>query len=337
MNHRPDPLTAEERALADRLAKIAPARIPSGDIDARILRAGRDAAAATRRRPSPGRRWPAVAGLAATLALAVGIAWQLRPMAEAPEALGEAPVAAAAPASEELAVASARRSSGDTAPAMPVEPPPPASPARTAASPGVAPAGSPPDDAARQSITKQPTRSPALRPVTRSAATAAAAPEAEVAKPSTAFRAAAAVPPPPPAPPAPPAPVSDRDASSFASERSAAQAASLRASREREPAAQPGSPVAAVQARRSPASSMQAAPPTVTAPAVTALTVTDLPVTSDAGLAPTVWIERIRQRRDAGDPAGARASLEQLRAAHPDVSLPADLRQLADVAPPAGP
>lgn len=321
MNRRPDPLTPEERVLADRLAKIAPVRVPSGDIDARILRAGRDAAAATRRSRPPRRRWPAMAGLAATLALAIGVAWQLRPVAEAPMVQGEAPVADAVSATEEVAVASRMRNTGETSQVAPAVPA--ASAARAVASPMAVPAGSPSEDAAVRPMAKRLTPPPASRADVQPAI--AAAPETGTEVPTT-LRAAAAAPPPPPhpAPPAPPAP--------SAGDRSAAQAEALRASREREPATQRSSPATVIQARRSAAAAVQSAPrPTAT------LTVTDLPVTSDAGLAPAVWIERIRQRRDGGGLAGALVSLEQLRATHPDVVLPDDLCELAGTTAPTAP
>ena len=61
-----------------------------------------------------------------------------------------------------------------------------------------------------------------------------------------------------------------------------------------------------------------------------AITVSDLPVARDAALAPAPWIERIRQRRDAGDAAGAGESLDLLLQAHPLLALPDDLRELAE-------
>lgn len=84
-HHQDDALTPEERALADRLSRGAPRGEPSAALDARILAAAREAAAApaapartSARRHAP-QRWPLAMGVAATLALAVGIAWQLRP------------------------------------------------------------------------------------------------------------------------------------------------------------------------------------------------------------------------------------------------------------------
>ena len=89
-----EPLTPEERALAQRLARLGGSQAePSPSLDARILAAahaaaGTDAprASATgpRHRGRKPARWPAVFGVAASLALACGIAWQLRPVPEVP-------------------------------------------------------------------------------------------------------------------------------------------------------------------------------------------------------------------------------------------------------------
>jgi len=87
-SHVPDPLTPEERKLAARLARIGPHGEPSPTLDARILGA---AQAAATRKPGRGRPslWPAWAGIAATVALALGAVWQLRPVQEASVELEE--------------------------------------------------------------------------------------------------------------------------------------------------------------------------------------------------------------------------------------------------------
>jgi len=76
---RREPLTQEERGLADRLARLGASGEPSAALDARILAAAHGEVAARRnRRP----RWPLALGAVATLALAIGIASQLRPAQE---------------------------------------------------------------------------------------------------------------------------------------------------------------------------------------------------------------------------------------------------------------
>ncbi len=99
-NHRLDaPLTAEERALADRIAQTGPQREPSAALDARILAAAHAAVttgppvvdAQVPARPRVRRRWPVAVSAAATLVLAVGIAWQLRPVDDSQVEYSEAP------------------------------------------------------------------------------------------------------------------------------------------------------------------------------------------------------------------------------------------------------
>jgi len=85
-NARDAGLTPEERALARRLGKLGPQGEPSPSIDAHILAAAHAAVRPTvhaRRKVS---KWPATFGMAASLAIACGIAWQLRPAPELPAA-----------------------------------------------------------------------------------------------------------------------------------------------------------------------------------------------------------------------------------------------------------
>src|SRR5690606_33125109 len=102
-----DALTPEERALADRLARLGPQGEPSPALDARILAAAREATAApapgtparaTRRRTQ--RRWPIALGTAATLTIVGGLAWQLRPVDEMYVEYSEAPRAVSGPAAD---------------------------------------------------------------------------------------------------------------------------------------------------------------------------------------------------------------------------------------------
>lgn len=92
-----EPLTPEEQWLADRL--VSGQAVPSPAVDAAILAAAREAAqdatgpahavastAPARTAPRRRRRWPVAFGAAASLAMAVGVAWQLRPVPETPHA-----------------------------------------------------------------------------------------------------------------------------------------------------------------------------------------------------------------------------------------------------------
>ncbi|MEO5629174.1 MAG: hypothetical protein ABIQ62_05325, partial [Thermomonas sp.] len=81
--HPPQPLDAEERALAKVLPRLHGRSEPGPDLDARILAVARESlqpARATRIDASPRIRWIAPASLAASLLLAVGLAWRLRPL-----------------------------------------------------------------------------------------------------------------------------------------------------------------------------------------------------------------------------------------------------------------
>jgi len=81
----PMPLDPEERALAARLARLGPHGEPSPALDARVLAAAHAATAGGADRGGRERgwrraRWPVGAGVAASLALAATIAWQMRPL-----------------------------------------------------------------------------------------------------------------------------------------------------------------------------------------------------------------------------------------------------------------
>ncbi|HZX80989.1 MAG TPA: hypothetical protein VFE72_08575, partial [Lysobacter sp.] len=51
-------------------------------------------------------------------------------------------------------------------------------------------------------------------------------------------------------------------------------------------------------------------------------------IEADTRLTMSAWLSRIRERRDAGDDTGARASLLRFRSAHPRVPVPDDLQPL---------
>ena len=100
-------LTPEERALADRIARLGPQGEPSPALDARILAAARAAAAAPAPRSTSQatwrrnhRRWPVALGTAATLVVVGGLAWQLRPVDEIHVAYSEAPRAMSGPSAD---------------------------------------------------------------------------------------------------------------------------------------------------------------------------------------------------------------------------------------------
>jgi hypothetical protein len=334
--HDPTSLDPEERALAQRLARLGPHGEPSPVLDSRVLAAAH--AAVDGRRQAirhASRRWPLGLGVAASLALALGLAWQLRPLpgvapayrSEADSALRTAPVAAST------------ASDG-------TEPVPPPSPAETAAADGVQ----------RETATAD-----ALRPATRSAsaekiavptpqpAPAPAAPqEAQIVfdAPASTQAMQAAAPPTPAkavassatrvadtsAATALPAPASAPQA--FGTTRAAADAGSTPS-----PSAERAMAPAAATMRSGPARQKSAAPavapPAPPAPPVVATTadedmpIDDVPPATVAS--PQVrdaWLARIRELAADGNIEDARASLHEFQHRYPDYPLPQDLRAL---------
>jgi hypothetical protein len=100
-----EPLTPEERGLAQRLARVEAHAAPPAALDAAILAAARAELAASidqpatslHAAPTSGQRqrprWPTLLGLAASVTLAIGIAWQLRtPSHPAADMAASAPV-----------------------------------------------------------------------------------------------------------------------------------------------------------------------------------------------------------------------------------------------------
>ncbi|WP_119717837.1 hypothetical protein [Cognatilysobacter tabacisoli] len=317
---RHDPLTPDERALADRLARLGPHDGPSPALDARILAAAHRAVAG----PAPARRgwrgWlgtPAslvtAVGTAATLALAIGVVWQLRPPVDG---------AAGSAAREAAAAADGPAVVFDTVPSAPrpmVMPPPPAAETQLAEGQD---ATTPRDAAARQAADAASQRAGA-----RAAEQRAAAERAESqARERT------------PAAPAPaPAAASVDQPEAFAgtaADAVAAPAAARRPSYTNSARAVPDAPVRA---------SAKAAAPEFTGEAAAASSLDRIEVTGtriraageplpplheDSGLDAADWLERVRARRDAGELDDARESLVQFRKAHPRVRIPDDLAAL---------
>jgi len=195
-----EPLTPEERALAQSLSRLGPHGGPSPELDARILGAAR---AAVREAPAPGgqvppsrRRWPLGMGVAASVLLAAGIAWQLRPGYDVP-------VASEAPAAAQDAVAVA---SGNTEAAAPLAD---VAPATVAAPPVQQPAAAPiPPPAPAKAIPPPPAavehEAAPASPARKNAEAAARQDTAPKRSPLALIPAPAPASAPPPAPEAPP-------------------------------------------------------------------------------------------------------------------------------------
>ncbi len=75
----PGHLDDGERALAARLAKLGPHGTADTRLDTRILSAAADALAREQAAAHAPRRWPWALGIAASVVLAIGLAWRLRP------------------------------------------------------------------------------------------------------------------------------------------------------------------------------------------------------------------------------------------------------------------
>lgn len=325
MNERPvEPLSPEERTLAERLARLGPHDGPSPALDARILAAAHQAAAA---RPRQARRtlWfgltPALltgAGTAAAAALVLALAWQLRPPS-APR------VATESDAADEVVMV-------DAAPAAAQAPAP--------APPQAAEAERDPARAAPAAVAQ------ARRPQAKAATEAAAPPAAPAALPTAAPAApqrsefALQAPPPEPTPLAD-APLADAPVASEAAADASASAATAaphptyttaarataRLPQARRPAAKPAEDAAtAERAAEQPALDRIEVSGSRIAPTADALRA--IPVRCDRALEPDAWLERIRARRDAGLDAQARESLRLFRRKHPEAPIPDDLQPL---------
>ena len=324
--NRPEPLTPEERELARLLGRPATSA-PSARVDEAVLAAARAAVGAgapvAAADPAPGptaaraprrrTRLPAVLGVAASVVFAVGIAWQLKfddpTTASAPPPAVEVAADSAAPAAEPVEAPAAARVAAE-------------SPAEAPAITESAPARNAPPAAAAPPAPVKPL-APASPPA---APVEAPAPAAEAFSADT-YSAA----PPPPAPAQAPA---ETAAASAAEERVALDAIQVTGSKIETPRAksalraQRAAPAASARGEMpAPAAAMTAPADFGGQPESSAITTA---VDADALLPRRQWIERIRERRDAGDLDTARASLKRYLQHYPEVRVPRDLRALLD-------
>ncbi len=367
MNGHPnEPLTPQERDLAERLARLGPHDGPSPAMDASILAAAREAVERAPR-AAPRRRWRGLSGgagglvtglgFAASLTLVLGVVWQMRPMETSyrSEPAGDA-------AEHVIMVETVP---GSRAPGRSVAPPPPDAvptpaapapaapdtpsrgiPAPTARSPRTSAPGAPPEaDRARGVPAAASARQDASRAAEAEALAdveeaRAAEMERHQAAASEAMQAKAG---------APTVDDTPATASRRATYTRAARATPERAERldraprpvgaapafAPDPAAMSGAAEAAAPAQ----DIADAAPGVLAEPGdplgLPAPALRSLPVEADARLEPADWLQRIRARKVAGDTQAARESLARFRDAHPDVAVPDDLEALRLPATPA--
>jgi hypothetical protein len=292
-------LTTEERALAQRLARLGPHGEPSAALDTRILAAAHDAVAQHAGMRVPRRRWPAAFGIAASLALAVGIAWQLRPLPQAAIDRSEAPAAASAQMPSQPAAVADSPMESATVPADATVIAPQADAAATSSMP--------PPEARRESAKTMKPAAPAPPPPAEQSPVEAdivldnPAPAADAAAQSAPVAAPRAfnMQPPPAAP-------------TSAKRQSAAEAADAAAN-----ALPETDTLDRLQATGTAEATASDEPGTDVPPA----TMTS-PEARDA------WLARIRELLVAGKRDAARASLREFRHRYPDAPLPDDLRAL---------
>ena len=342
-DHTRHPLDAEERALRAQLPRLHGRGEPGPLLDASILSAAR--AAATKAPPRPRRRsWIMPLSVAATVTVAVGLAWRLQPPDAAPafEQAASEYAASEQAASEQAAVEYVRP---DVASSVAAEP---------AAAPQAA------DAAARISrIEAAPAApelvAPASAPVQRKARTHAVLPsEQELVTQAAPMSAPAAPAPPAPPPPAPSVPRIATDSVASEAAMVADAPAPLSAPKPVASAAPPTSQIAArasaqqqaqaIAAEKDAAAriarSKQAASQAARAAAadVQAFEMADdeaPPVSMDMPAAREAWLRRIIELLDQGETQNARESLAEFRRRYPNATLPPRLDALEKAKPAA--
>ena len=324
---RHDPLDAEERALAALLPRSRGRSEPTAEMDARILAAARVpiSVSATVRRP---RRWQVPVALAASLCLAVGLAWQLRQTASWHAQMDAMPAHTghARPASAAPSVSVENRPATHTVPAQADSPRAPADalPAQPAL-----------DTARREAA-----------PLRAMTAPEPAVPMTQAAPPMNEEQNAPAPPPPPPAPVAAPTPAAEvsafpveDDANKLTNNRDANTRSRVTA----QESATNQAPASAAAAPRAFAAPAPAAPPPQSTAKRAALSAQGMgvvgqdvsegendepPATMNSPGARSAWLRRISELANQGRTDEARASLAEFRKRYPNERIPAALRAL---------
>lgn len=346
MNRHPsEPLTQEERELAQLIARTGPHGEPPTALDAKILAAAHAAVAGKPQRTRKP-RWPVAMGLAASVVFAVGIAWQLRPVQPTAPQSSEAPAPAAAEPVAAAAVATQTEAEPATETASPLHADVMAQ--DSAAATDVAMSAPPPPPA----VKPLPPRTVSMPPPRRTARIPPpqAPPVPRQAQDRNRYRSLSAVPS-PPAPPAPamaapePAPESPaafapapRDgvvAGSLSADEAAGSSAA-RAAAAKQSAARAEMKTSAPIREQEHASQENNARDRAVLDRVevtgSRLQRTDLqvPVSDDAQLPVEEWLERVRTRYGLGDAEAAKRSLLLFVREHPSEAVPGDLEPLLE-------
>ena len=348
----PDMLTPEERELARLLGRPGTGTAtPSAQLDARIMDLARakpqtqtqpeqtqtdtqtrqrttasaSLASASQRR-GWGRRRGLVSSLAvaASLVLVVGLAWQLRPLTPPQPAMQHAEMSApdAAPMAADIAAAEVAAAPASPAPTQVAE--------DAAAAPAMPQARSVVNAKASSAVAAQPDaahKDKAYAIEQPATSNAGQSPRAFSAAPVI-------VPPAPPPPPAPvmaPAPMAAPVRAEQASSADGAQdgfylsetAPTLARAASPRPAPTGSTPIPHAGAKTV---SKAAEARRQRAEAIAADSTPD--IEADATLSRHQWIKRIRERHEAGDLDGAKASLRRFAHDYPEARIPRDLRQL---------
>ena len=295
-----EPLDADERALAARLPRLHGRDEPDAALDARILAAAH--AALSPAPPSKRRRsWIVPLTAAASVSLAVGLAWQLQPPAGPQVAPASAEVAAQGAAGEN----DQRVMNSTSAP-----PPPSANVVQSRPVPMVSPArqAAPAADAApiaREVAPAEPAAAPMFVPAPPPATPMVADVMPEAAAP-------------PPAPPAPPAPVTTQGAMARSTAADAGASAVGAAM-----------PAQAKRIRQNEAEAAATLDTVTSEEFAKAIDEEDVPpATMDAPAARDAWLRRIGELQQQGRIDDAKASLAEFRRRYPDAVLPPELRKL---------
>ena len=361
MSRPSEPFNAEERDLAQRLARLGGPREPAAALDAMILAAARAAVsenaapvAATAELPvdppaepkvsplrprKPAPRWPVGFGLAASVVLAAGIGWRLQIDGDTHSEAATAPAADFLEEATEAVILEAP---------MQRTPPPPPPPLEAT------------DSFARRADMPQ-----------AAAAKAASAPRepefaADAAAPQSVMTEALS-------PPPPPAPVAAAIGGSPAAEDSLDEVTvtGSRIQRERTTGAAEYTRTPLNERREQAAQAAKSSPPAAATPSRAASAPPPAssermrdavgnvegdaeerkardkardsgyddrpPVSADSPEFRQAWLQRIRVQIAKGDIETARNGLQEFRRRYPDLELPEDLRKLAATLPPPAP